>query len=1042
MGGVSTDSVRDCGFPAAQPMEPEMSTRLGALVTALALTWTCASAAQAAVRHAVPSGGAAAGACDAGAPCTLAAAFAAAAEADEVRLASGTYSAPATLTLTANQVVVAPEPGAPTRPVIADANPTSAKVLNIDADDVTLRGLRVEGTSTAATDDLVAFAGTRSGGQVEAMEVVQSGTAPALTGIGMTVRDSLVVNTSTTGVAGLMTGFVIGSTFIADLSSGIALEISTARFPLYGQLIVRNAILRGGEGTGGRDLRVTDSDGFGPKSAAADMDFSSFRSGRTQGPFGGGLALGANNVTSSPPLLVNLSGGLDVHQQDGSPTIGMGSLADASTSLTDWEGDPRVIGDLPDIGADEAALPPLLSGSAVGTITATGATVSGDVTPNGLATQYRVEYGTSTAYGSATPWTAAGSGGLAVPVEIPLTGLPSSTTHHARIVVQSAKGTVQGPDLTFTTSAPTTQPTVTGSVAGSVTTTGATVSGSVGPGGAATEYRVEYGTTVSYGSATAWTAVGSGVTPVPVGVPLTGLTSSTTYHARLVARNAGGTTPGPDLTFTTGDLPPTILGSGAGTVTATGATVSATVNPNRVATTYTVQWGTTLAYGSSTSATSAGAGALDVVVNVPLTGLASTTTYHARVVATSAGGTTYGADVTFTTSDLPPSVSGTSAGSVTTSGATISGSVNPNRVATTYRVEYGTTASYGSQTAAVSAGSGSSAVAVSVPLTGLTSSTAYHARVVADSAAGTTYGPDLTFTTGDLPPSVSGTSAGSVTASGATISGSVNPNRVATTYRVEYGTTTSYGSQTTAVSAGSGSSAVAVSAPLSGLASSTTYHARLVAVSAGGTTNGPDLTFTTSDVPPSVTGDVCRIGDDVRRDDLREREPERDGHDLPGGVRDDGLLRVADDRGLRGLGVVGGRRERAAERPGVVDDVPRAAGRGQRGRDDERTGPDLHHGRPATVGQRHLRRHGHDIGRDDRRHGQPEPGGDDLSRRVRHHDALRVADHGDRGRLRVGGCRRQRAAGRPDVVDDVLRAAGGGQRGRDDERTGPDVHDG
>ena len=127
------------------------------------------------------------------------------------------------------------------------------------------------------------------------------------------------------------------------------------------------------------------------------------------------------------------------------------------------------------------------------------------------------------------------------------------------------------------------------------------------PGGAATEYRVEYGTSVSYGSATPWTAAGSGVTPVPVGVPLTGLPSSTTHHARLVARNAGGTTAGPDLTFTTGDLPPTILGSGAGTVTATGATVSATVNPNRVATTYTVQWGTTLAYGSSTSATSAGA---------------------------------------------------------------------------------------------------------------------------------------------------------------------------------------------------------------------------------------------------------------------------------------------------------------------------------------------------------------------------------------------------------------------------------------------------
>ncbi|HMS62235.1 MAG TPA: hypothetical protein PKD63_08135, partial [Solirubrobacteraceae bacterium] len=663
-----------------------MPARIGALVVALALSSVCAPAAQAAVRHAVPAGGAAAGACDLAAPCTLPAALASAGAYDEIRLAAGSYDAPSTLTLTASDVTVLPEAGAASRPTIVDSNPTSATALFIDADNVTLRGLRVEGTSTAATDDLVAFSGTRSGGQVEAMEVVQSGTAPALTGIGLTVRDSVVVNKSTTGVAGLLTGFVIGSTLIADLSSGIALEVSTARFPLYGQLVVRNAILRGGAGTGGRDLRVTDDDGFGPKSAAGDIDYSSFRSGRTQGPFGGGLVLGTSNVTASPPLLVNLSGGLDVHQQDGSPTIGVGSLADASTSATDWEGDPRVIGDLPDMGADEAALPPLLTGTAVGTITATGATVTGDVTPNGSATTYRVEYGTTAAYGSATAWTAAGSGGVAVPVAVPLTGLPSSTTHHARLVVQSPKGTVNGPDLTFATAAPTAPPTVSGTSVGSVTTSGATVSGSVGPSGTASEYRVEYGATAAYGSATAWTAAGTGVTPVAVGVAITGLTSSSTHHARLVARNAGGTTPGPDLTFTTADLPPTILGSGAGTVTASGATISATVNPNRVATTYRVEYGPTLAYGSSTASTSAGSGALDVVASVPLTGLTSSTAYHARVVAMSAGGTTNGPDVTFTTSDLPPSVGGTSVGSLTTSGATVAGTVNPNRVATSYRV--------------------------------------------------------------------------------------------------------------------------------------------------------------------------------------------------------------------------------------------------------------------------------------------------------------------------------------------------------------------
>src|SRR5438128_10403848 len=67
-----------------------------------------------------------------------------------------------------------------------------------------------------------------------------------------------------------------------------------------------------------------------------------------------------------------------------------------------------------------------------------------------------------------------------------------------------------------------------------------------------------------------------------------------------------------------------------------------------------------------------------------------------------------------------------STGPVTTVGpttATVSGSVNPNGTATTWYVEYGTSTSYGSKTAAESIGSGTSTAAISAPLTGLTSGT-------------------------------------------------------------------------------------------------------------------------------------------------------------------------------------------------------------------------------------------------------------------------------------------------------------------------------
>ncbi len=433
-------------------------------------------------------------------------------------------------------------------------------------------------------------------------------------------------------------------------------------------------------------------------------------------------------------------------------------------------------------------------------------------------------------------------------MNVPITGLSSSSTYHARLVVQNANGTVNGPDLVFTTAAPAAPPSVSGTAVGSVTPSGATVSGSVNPNSVATTYKVEYGTTAAYGSVTTPVSAGSGAGAVAASVPLTGLVSSTTYHARLVAQSTGGTTNGPDLVFTTGDLPPSVSGTAFGSVTPSSATISGDVNPNRAATTYRVEYGTTILYGSVTSWTPAGSGSSASSVGVGLSGLTSSTTYHARLVATSAGGTTNGPDLVFTTDDLPPSVTGTSVGSITTGGATVSGSVNPNRVATSYSVEYGTTVAYGSQTTAVSAGSGSSGVAASVPLTGLTSTMTYHARLVAVSAGGTTNGPDLVFTTDDLPPSVTGTSVGSITAGGATVSGQrePEPRRDELQRRVRHdGRRT--GRRRRRSSAGLGSSAVAASVPLTGLTSSTTYHARLVAVSAGGTTNGPDLVFTTAD---------------------------------------------------------------------------------------------------------------------------------------------------------------------------------------------------
>lgn len=98
------------------------------------------------------------------------------------------------------------------------------------------------------------------------------------------------------------------------------------------------------------------------------------------------------------------------------------------------------------------------------------------------------------------------------------------------------------------------------------------------------------------------------------------------------------------------------------------------------------------------------------------------------------------------------------------------------------------------------------------------------------------------------PPNVSAGSAGSVSANGAVISGLVGANLRASTYRVDYGKTTAYGAQTSAETlpllALVGNQPA--TATLSGLSTSTTYHFRIVATNADGSTLGPDATFTTA----------------------------------------------------------------------------------------------------------------------------------------------------------------------------------------------------
>ncbi|HSX22465.1 MAG TPA: hypothetical protein VLE97_06775 [Gaiellaceae bacterium] len=318
--------------------------------------------------------------------------------------------------------------------------------------------------------------------------------------------------------------------------------------------------------------------------------------------------------------------------------------------------------------AAAATKPTAITGPVTAT-SSTGATVSGTVNPNGTATTWHFDYGTTTHYGKSTAASSAGSGTTDVPASVALTALTPNTTYHYRLVAVSSAGTSNGTDGIFTTSSAVEAVT---SPATNVTLVSATLNGSVNPFGHATTWYFEYGTSTTYGTKTALQSAGSGTTSSTVSANVAALKAGKTYHYRLVAQNTAGTAQGSDITFVTAAAP-TATTASASAVGATSATLNGAVNPNGLATSWYFEYGPTTAYGSATASKNAGSGTASNSVSTTLTNLTVGTTYHYRLVAKSAAATTRGSDQSFSTTGVTIRAGGSAV--VYGNAVTISGTV-------------------------------------------------------------------------------------------------------------------------------------------------------------------------------------------------------------------------------------------------------------------------------------------------------------------------------------------------------------------------------
>ncbi len=253
-------------------------------------------------------------------------------------------------------------------------------------------------------------------------------------------------------------------------------------------------------------------------------------------------------------------------------------------------------------------------------------------------------------------------------------------------------------------------------------------------------------------------------------------------------------------------------------------------------------------------------------VSAELVGLEPETLYHVRLKASNAGATNYSSEQTFTTHAVQD-LETEAATAVGPREATLHGSFTGINDETTYWFQYGTSTSYDHATPVLEAGATVGPTPLETTIIGedpetespyLETETTYHYRVVAENSAGTSFGPDLTFTTEPAVAGVATTAYSSLNQQGVTLNGRFTGNGEDTHYYFEYGPTTAYGMTSEAppgTDAGTAEGLIPVSTRITDFRGYTTYHYRLVASNSFGETRGADMTFSSLAAPlPGISG--------------------------------------------------------------------------------------------------------------------------------------------------------------------------------------------